>query len=97
MDNACNISYSRVSMPDQAKASKTLFQKQVGYGGTDRPYLKSNPKSKRTGTVVQVVECLPEKHKPLSSIPNTTKKKKGKRSVYLHPPPSILESDIPRP
>jgi hypothetical protein len=33
---------------------------------------------KRTGGVVQVVECLPNKHQALSSSPSTNTKKKKK-------------------
>jgi hypothetical protein len=42
----------------QAKAHKTLSEKQT--------------KSKRSGGMAQVVECLPSKNKALSFIPNTT-------------------------
>jgi hypothetical protein len=35
----------------------------------------SKKKEKRAGRVAQVVECLPSKGKPLSSIPRTTKNK----------------------
>jgi hypothetical protein len=41
-----------------------------------RPYLKNKLKSKRIGGITQVVECLHNKHKALSSNPSNEKKTK---------------------
>jgi hypothetical protein len=41
-----------------------------------RLYLKKISKEKKTGGMAQVVEHMPSKCKPLSSIPSTTKRKK---------------------
>jgi signal recognition particle GTPase len=46
------------------------------------PILKIT-KVKRAGDMAQVVECLPSKHKTLSSNPLTIKKKKKSRMEYM--------------
>jgi hypothetical protein len=46
-------------------------------GQKPTPYLKENQR-KRAGGVAQVVECLPKKHKALSTNTSTKKKKKKK-------------------
>jgi hypothetical protein len=51
----------------------------AGVGKNARPYLKNNQR-KKGFDVVQVVECLPSKHKALSSNPSTTKKRIPKSS-----------------
>jgi hypothetical protein len=54
-----------------------------------RPYLKCKLKSKRTGGKAQVVEHLHNKHKALSSVPSTEKKKSMRTDqespANLHP------------
>jgi transcription elongation factor Elf1 len=40
--------------------------------------MKSKKNRNRSGSVAQVVECLPSQHEALSSIPILPKKKKGK-------------------
>jgi hypothetical protein len=44
-----------------------------------KPYLKNNLKAKRAEGKVQVVECLPSKHKSWAQTPVLPKKKKKKK------------------
>jgi hypothetical protein len=48
-----------------------------------RPYLENKTKSKRTGDMTQVVECLPSKHEALST--KKKKKKNGEDVEKLEP------------
>jgi hypothetical protein len=44
-----------------------------------RPYLKNKLKAKNTGSMTEVLKCLPSRCEVLSSIPSTAKKKRKER------------------
>jgi hypothetical protein len=63
----------------------------------DGPDIKQDPNSKlanikRAGRIVQVLVCLPSKHKVLSSMPSTTKTHKQTKNQDRVPAPSFASS-----